>query len=217
MAETNNSGTSRTRSQIVWVAGLLFVCGLAGVLVTWRMPGLQLYVQKWLIRARGPLPVPEDIAIVAIDEMSLTRLGRFPWRRALTAQLLEQLGQTHPKAIALDVLFSEATMRMIRRWRPQSRGQVTWSLRRSSARNREAWPGSNRLLQLGELLQESATCMFPPKLTGLQGRSWYVKQMTSAKPSGPWLLRPYVSAKVRIPSPYKSCQARSGSAVEPFP
>src|ERR1700694_3648416 len=109
MAERNSSGTNRPRGQIVWVLGLLFVCAFAGVFVTWRMPGLQLYAQKWLIRARGPLPVPEDIAIVAIDETSLTRLGRFPWRRALTAQLLEELGQTHPKAIALDVLFSEAT------------------------------------------------------------------------------------------------------------
>src|ERR1700704_6396464 len=109
MAETNNPAKSRSRSQIVWVAGLLFVCAFAGVLVTWRMPGLQLYAQKWLIRARGPLPVPEDIAIVAIDETSLARLGRFPWHRALTAQLLEQLGQTHPKAITLDVLFSEPT------------------------------------------------------------------------------------------------------------
>src|ERR1700738_1914240 len=109
MADTNNPARSRSRSQIIWVAGLLFVCAFAGVLVTWRMPGLQLYGQKWLIRARGPLPLPEDIAIVAIDETSLARLGRFPWRRTLTAQLLEQLGPTHPKAIALDVLFSDAT------------------------------------------------------------------------------------------------------------
>ena len=109
MAERNSSGTNRPRGQIVWVLGLLIVCAFAGVLVTWRMPGLQLYAQKWLIRARGPLPVPDDIAIVAIDEKSLIRLGRFPWHRALTAQLLEQLGQTQPKAIALDVLFSEPT------------------------------------------------------------------------------------------------------------
>lgn len=109
MAETKNSGSSRPRTQIAWVIGLLFVCAFAGVLVTWRMPGLQLYAQKWLIRARGPLPVPEDIAIVAIDEASLARLGRFPWHRALTGQLLNQLAQTEPKAIALDVLFSEAT------------------------------------------------------------------------------------------------------------
>jgi PAS domain S-box-containing protein len=68
-----------------------------------------MYAQKWLVRARGPLPVPDDIAIVAIDETSLTRFGRFPWHRALIAQMLEQLREARPKAIALDVLFSEAT------------------------------------------------------------------------------------------------------------
>jgi PAS domain S-box-containing protein len=77
--------------------------------MSWRMPGLQLYAQHWLVRARGPLPLPDDITIVAIDEASVTRLGRFPWHRALTAQMLEQLSKAHPRAIALDVLFSEAT------------------------------------------------------------------------------------------------------------
>jgi PAS domain S-box-containing protein len=109
MRETNNSEAGRRRSQIAWVASLLLVCAVAGVLVSWRMPGLEMYAQKWLVRARGPLPVPDDIAIVAIDETSLTRFGRFPWRRALTAQMLDQLSQSRPKAIALDVLFSEAT------------------------------------------------------------------------------------------------------------
>ena len=109
MRGTNNSGTGRRRTQIVWIAGLLFACAAAGVSITWRMPGLELSAQNWLVRARGPLPVPDDIAIVAIDETSLTRLGRFPWHRALTAQMLDQLSQARPKAIALDVLFSEAT------------------------------------------------------------------------------------------------------------
>jgi signal transduction histidine kinase/CHASE2 domain-containing sensor protein len=105
----NNSGAAKRRNQILWVAGLLFVCTAAGVLISWRMPGLELYAQHWLVRARGPLPLPDDIAIVAIDEASVTRLGRFPWRRVLTAQLLEQLSKARPKAVALDVLFTEQT------------------------------------------------------------------------------------------------------------
>src|ERR1700682_6485653 len=109
MGGSNNSGRGHRCNQILWVAALLLVCTVAGVLLTWRMPGLDLYTQTWLVRARGPLPVPDDIAIVAIDETSLTRLGRFPWHRALTAQALEHLSQARPKAIALDVLFSEAT------------------------------------------------------------------------------------------------------------
>jgi len=77
--------------------------------VTWRVPGLDLDARTWLVRARGPLPLPDDIAIVAIDEASLARFGRYPWRRSLTAQMLDQLTGAHSKAIALDVLFSEPT------------------------------------------------------------------------------------------------------------
>ena len=53
--------------------------------------------------------MPNDIAIVAIDETSLARFGRYPWRRSLMAQLVSRLAEAHPKAIALDVLFSETT------------------------------------------------------------------------------------------------------------
>lgn len=77
--------------------------------VTWRVPGFELYARNWLTRTRGPLAVPDDIAIVAIEEASLVRFGRYPWRRNLTAQMLDQLATAHPKAIALDVLFTEAT------------------------------------------------------------------------------------------------------------
>jgi len=73
------------------------------------VPGLDLQARNWLIRTRGPLPVPNDIAIVAIDETSLARFGRYPWRRSLMAQLVSRLAEAHAKAIALDVLFSETT------------------------------------------------------------------------------------------------------------
>lgn len=68
---------------------------------------MALYARNWLIRARGPLPLPEDIRIVAIDDSSLRRYGRFPWPRAVFAQLIQNLGNAQPKAILLDVLFVE--------------------------------------------------------------------------------------------------------------
>jgi signal transduction histidine kinase/CHASE2 domain-containing sensor protein len=109
MPSKKNSRARRRSGQIGWVAALLLVSAGLGMFVTWRMPGLELYSRNWLTRTRGPLPVPDDIAIVAIDEASLTRFGRYPWRRNLTAQILDQLAVARPKAIALDVLFSEAT------------------------------------------------------------------------------------------------------------
>jgi PAS domain S-box-containing protein len=109
MPSKSNSRARRRPGQIGWVAALLLLSAGLGMFVTWRVPGLELYARNWLTRARGPLPVPDDIAIVAIDEASLARFGRYPWRRNLTAQMLDHLAVAHPKVIALDVLFSETT------------------------------------------------------------------------------------------------------------
>src|SRR6195256_1608279 len=109
MPSKNNSRAGRRPGPIGWVAALLLLSAGLGMFVTWRGPGLELYARNWLTRARGPLPVPADIAIVAIDEASLARFGRYPWRRNLTAQMLDQLAAAHPKVVSLDVLFSDAT------------------------------------------------------------------------------------------------------------
>src|SRR6202163_3162203 len=109
MPSKNNSRAGRRLGPIGLLAALLFLSAGLGVFVTWRVPGLELYAKNWLARTRGPLPVPDDIAIVAIDEASLARFGRYPWRRNLTAQMLDQLVIAHPKVVALDVLFSETT------------------------------------------------------------------------------------------------------------
>jgi len=82
-----------------WRLFCSFSAGL-GMFVTWRVPGLELYARNWLTRARGPLPVPDDIAIVAIDEASLARFGRYPWRRNLTAQMLDHLAVAHPQGLS---------------------------------------------------------------------------------------------------------------------
>ena len=77
--------------------------------VDWNAPGLGRYARDWLMRARGPLPVPDDIAIVAIDEASMARFGRFPWSRHVIARTIDALAAAHPKVIALDVLFTDPT------------------------------------------------------------------------------------------------------------
>src|SRR3979490_1294825 len=104
---SKNNSRGRRPAQIGWVAALLLLSSGLGMFVTWRVPGLELHARNWLTRARGPLAVPDDIAIVAIDDPSLAKLGRYPWRRNLTAKMLEQLADAHPKVIALDVLFTD--------------------------------------------------------------------------------------------------------------
>ncbi|MBD1917357.1 MULTISPECIES: adenylate/guanylate cyclase domain-containing protein [Cyanophyceae] len=77
--------------------------------------------QSFLLRLRGPVPPPEEIVIVGIDEYSLTQgdlyqaepdrypflepLAIWPWQRQAYAQAIEQLMAAGAKAVALDVLL----------------------------------------------------------------------------------------------------------------
>lgn len=48
-----------------------------------------------------------DIVIVAIDDRSIAAIGRWPWRRALHAELVSRVSAQDPQAIGVDILFSE--------------------------------------------------------------------------------------------------------------
>jgi CHASE2 domain-containing sensor protein/nitrogen-specific signal transduction histidine kinase len=52
-------------------------------------------------------PPPADIVIVAIDEESLSQLGRWPWSRRLHAALIDRLAAEGARLIALDLVFAE--------------------------------------------------------------------------------------------------------------
>ncbi|MBD2177610.1 EAL domain-containing protein [Pseudanabaena sp. FACHB-1998] len=58
---------------------------------------------------RGELPWDERIAIIAIDDASLKKLGRFPWSRDRYVQLLQKISETEASVIGFDILWSEAS------------------------------------------------------------------------------------------------------------
>jgi CHASE2 domain-containing sensor protein len=98
----------RGRALGEWTLLTAFLVALAG-LSSW---------QGWLWRADQMLydtslsfisrPVPDDILIVAIDEQSLARIGRWPWRRAIHATLVEKLTQAEAASVGLDIILTEA-------------------------------------------------------------------------------------------------------------
>ena len=90
---------------------ILIVFGSAafGTVTAWQAPGLERYARDWLTRVRGQVPVSNEIAIVAIDDASVAKLGRFPWSRTVIARAIDAISAQQPKVIALDILLTDAT------------------------------------------------------------------------------------------------------------
>jgi len=93
----------------MWVIAIIVVSTVAAVAVMWRAPALNLAARDALVRAHGTMKPPDEVVIVAIDEASIKRFGRFPWPRTLVAQALDRLSAARPKVIALNVLYSDPT------------------------------------------------------------------------------------------------------------
>src|SRR5215471_18444187 len=47
--------------------------------------------------------VPKDVAVVGIDERSVTELGPFPFPRRDHATVIRQIAAAHPRAIAVSI------------------------------------------------------------------------------------------------------------------
>lgn len=52
-------------------------------------------------------PATENIAIVVIDEKSIAEIGRWPWSRSVQADLVEKISSGKPRAIGIDIMYSE--------------------------------------------------------------------------------------------------------------
>jgi CHASE2 domain-containing sensor protein/nitrogen-specific signal transduction histidine kinase len=50
---------------------------------------------------------PDDVIIIAIDQESLSQIGRWPWPREVHARLIRQLTLEHPSVIGFDIIFAE--------------------------------------------------------------------------------------------------------------
>lgn len=109
-SEMTDGAATKTRSRrAAWAVAIIIISATAGMLADWSAPGLERYAQDRLMRARGRLPVPDDIVILAIDDTSISRMGRFPWPRSKMAQVINTVAVARPKVIAIDVLYTDPT------------------------------------------------------------------------------------------------------------
>jgi adenylate cyclase len=91
------------------------VATLLALLAQWRDPPVireHLESKTYDLRMRlreqlRPSSRRNDIVIVALDEKSLEEYGRWPWSRTLTARLVQAVSAGKPRAIGIDIFFSE--------------------------------------------------------------------------------------------------------------
>jgi CHASE2 domain-containing sensor protein/signal transduction histidine kinase len=92
----------------------LLMALLLPIAILWlaQRPGLlqldaAIHDRMLLLASHTPAP---DILIVAIDERSLSELGRWPWSRDTHARLLERLAADKPRAVLLDLFLTEPSV-----------------------------------------------------------------------------------------------------------
>ncbi|WP_337661023.1 CHASE2 domain-containing protein [Erythrobacter sp. Alg231-14] len=49
----------------------------------------------------------DNVVVVEVDDYSIEEAGQWPWPRYVTAQLIDQIGAAQPRAIGIDVYFTE--------------------------------------------------------------------------------------------------------------
>ncbi|MEQ1876196.1 MAG: CHASE2 domain-containing protein [Bdellovibrionia bacterium] len=59
------------------------------------------------LKLRGPRPPSQDIAIIAVDEVAVEQLGRWPWPRVRMANMIDELVKNGAKVVGFDATFAE--------------------------------------------------------------------------------------------------------------
>lgn len=101
----------KTIGKLPWYWVLL--CLIAGIAIGWWHPGersaLTAALEGRLLDlrhvVRGPIKAPDEIAIVAIDDKSVTALQRFPVPRGALAAAIDRLTEAGAKVLAIDLLL----------------------------------------------------------------------------------------------------------------
>lgn len=95
-----------------WIPGAVAALLSVGMwhLGSWEPLERMSYVALFKTRFFNVLPHPkwdERLAVIAIDEASMKKYGKFPWSRDRYTQLLQQLQTSQPAAIGFDIAFVE--------------------------------------------------------------------------------------------------------------
>jgi len=101
----------RSRNRVKsWLSlNLLLLSLVAALSATYPVEELSRRLGDICFRLRTPLATSNSVALVLIDDLSLSRYGRWPWPRSLLARLVRVTAAQRPGVIGLDILLSEAS------------------------------------------------------------------------------------------------------------
>lgn len=99
-----------TTHQKLWLQWLLLALALLALVFKLSQPGALPQSNTWLqdhiTRSQARTAAPEVVLVLA-DDRSIATIGRWPWRRALHAQVLRHINAGQPQSIGLDLLLTE--------------------------------------------------------------------------------------------------------------
>jgi len=100
----------RLRMSAFWLSALitLFVAVLLFIGSDLAMfESLELKTLDLRFKLRGQKKVGSETVIVALDDKSIERIGRWPWPRSRMADLINKISTGKPRVIGFDIIFSE--------------------------------------------------------------------------------------------------------------
>lgn len=89
-----------------WTMGLLLTLLILLIQASTLPDRLNLWLYD-IATTSLPAEPSDDVAIVAIDELSLNRIGRWPWQRDVHADIIRKLHAAGAETIVFDILFPE--------------------------------------------------------------------------------------------------------------
>lgn len=100
-----NEERRQTKRWLLLNAILLSVVALLSL--TYPVEEISRRAGDMFFRLRSDPGTSPEVALILIDDDSLERYGRWPWKRSLLARVAQAASAEHPKAIGFDILLSE--------------------------------------------------------------------------------------------------------------
>ena len=121
-----NKNSNRSFIRLGLIIG--FCVFVAVVLLRLNQPDflsvIELKIMDAFYQYRGIQEPGDQVVVVAVDEASIQRKGRWPWSRTEVAALIDNLTRSGCRTIALDIVFSEEEL-VVPKWVDEKIGSLT--------------------------------------------------------------------------------------------